>query len=247
MSPSIKRLVEKHFRFISLLLLSLLIVAISLNLGDYDEMLHFRTYALDINGSGNIEEVDIDFDFENDVHGLSTYLPKGEYSMHSTMTYDVLVDNVAYCEGNEKKACRLRLGKPSEIRVIFGGDLAPNGRYQFSFFNNTDISLNVELGDRYSFVGIYSVQPGGLHGQYDPEDKQVLVQTFNPIKRSQSSDYVDFDLYCIDEVSHEKNEETEWMKDFLLVPLVIAFVMLLVSDAIDYGHRYVKRRGRRSG
>ncbi|MFH1393297.1 MAG: hypothetical protein ABII71_02830 [Candidatus Micrarchaeota archaeon] len=239
----IKKVLKKHFRIITLLVLSAVIILLSMNLGEANEMLHFRTYMFNLEGSGQLGGVDADFDFQKQRYELTTYLQKGTYYMHGTERFEVLAGGKSYCaEIEEESVCKVVLAAPSEMKVVFdGGRMLPNGNFRFNFFNKTEISLEINLGENYSFEGLYSVLPQGIHGHYAPDDNQVVVQTYGGTNVARS-DHVDFALYSIDGVAHRKNQGREWFEDYILVPLVVAFVMLLISDMIDYAHGYVKKR-----
>lgn len=242
MASGIKKAVMRHFRVLSLLVLSLAIMLLSVATTDRSEALRFSTYAFELDGSGPLAEVDARFDFQNGGHYLAAYLLPGNYSMKTNMASKVLVNGVTRCD-DDSVACAFTLESPSYVRVLFEDKtMVPNGNFRFYFFNHTDIDVRFELGEQYSFAGIYSVHPEGLHSHYAYDRKEVIVQTFGQMERDSVSQYADFDLYTLDNVSHEENERNDWLQDFILVPLVIAFLMLFVSDVIDYAHEYLRKK-----
>jgi len=241
-TSELKRILRKHFRIFSLLMLSTIILALSLSLVQEDSTVHFMTYGFGILGEGEIGDVDIDFDYSSEHYVLSTYLPAGEYEIRSTRKYELTAEGNTYCQdSDEVDPCMLSLAAPSAVRVLFKDKMVPNGHFSFSFFNKTNIVLEMNLGKNYSFDAIESVYPRGFHGQYAPDTNEVVLNTDIMIEEGIAS-YLDFDLYTTDAIKEKSNESKEWIEDFILVPLVVAFVMLLVSDIIDYLHKYVKSR-----
>jgi hypothetical protein len=82
-----------------------------------------------------------------------------------------------------------------------------------------------------------------VHGHYSLEDDSIMIETVADVTGDSGKiDYVDFDLYSINQKAHEANKESDWRQDIVIEPLVVAFLLLLLSDLIDYAHKYLKKK-----
>lgn len=243
MSPDIKKKISRHFRIITLIALSVIIIGLSLSIKELNETLHFRTYAFGLDGEGQLRDVEMNLDYVDGAYSLTAWLGPGNYSAISTVGYHIMVDDREYCSGMKAMStCSFVVPEQTQIRALFEDEgMEPNGRFSLSFFNETAVSVEMDLGSEYAFDAIHSVNPAGLHGHYAPDTNKIIIQT-TAIMEGGTTDYMDFDIYTSDAKAIRTNKQQEWLRDFVIVPLMIAFVMLLVSDIIDYCHNYLKKR-----
>ncbi|MBN2477882.1 hypothetical protein JXB01_01190 [Candidatus Micrarchaeota archaeon] len=238
----LKRTFAKHFRILLLAALLTLIVILSMNITYAPEVLHFKTYYVDIGGSGNLKNTDAVFDFSRENYTLYAVLGPGNYSISSNIEFQVYSKEKSLCKGGTARTCTVSVQKEETISVLFlEPGMLPNGHFRFSFLNPTNINVIFNLGKNYSFFSINSLLPRTIHGHYSPEENAVNFETLDFGPEDERSDYVDFDLYCSDAINGEINKGNEWMEDYVIVPLIVSFLILLISDIIDSTHNYIQK------
>ncbi|GEM_PF-3346301 len=239
----LKKTISKHFRILCIFVLLLPIAFLSLSFHYEDENLPFKTYVFSINGTGTMSNVRIMFDFKNGTHGMLADVSPGDYSLRSSTGAAVMVGGKEACNAtNSVSACSFAASEKSGLAVLFNtSQMIPNGRFRLSFPSKTDAVVKIVLGENYVYKDLLSLLPRDVHGHYAPEDDVVLIQTVSDLVGDEGkTDFIDFDLYALDERAHETNTENDWRQDIIIAPLVVAFLLLLISDGIDYAHNYLQ-------
>jgi len=236
-----KNLLLEHFRIILLFGMLCIIVVLTLNAKDTSDVLHFSTYSFVIEGTGELGDVDVEFDFQKHAYQLSTSLQPGNYSVSSSMGLVAFVEGVPQCGEAYSEDCGFEVLERGEVLVKFDGrGVVPNGRFMFGLFNMTEMELYMNMGENYSFVAVYSVHPKEMHGHYLPQENVFMVQTYDLGAEDFKAEYLDFDLYALNATSKKVDDANEWQRDFVTVPLIVSFLILFLSDLIDYVHARVK-------
>jgi len=237
--------ISQHFRIICLFTLLAAIVVFSLSFHEQNENLPFRTYVFNINGTGSVGNVKTLLDFKNGTYGLLADISPGNYTLKSSAGAALMVGDKGACLAKDpNSACNFEVTRQTNISALFNSSvIMPNGRFRFTFPNRTDFSLKIVLGDRYIYKDLLSLLPRDVHGHYSLEDDTVLIQTVSDVIGDDGkTDFIDFDLYTLDQKAHEANRETDWRQDIIIEPLVVAFLLLFISDIIDYAHKYLKEK-----
>ena len=242
---NLKKEISRHFRILCLFVMLAAIAVFSLSFHEQDENLPFKTYTFSINGTGAVDKVKVLLDFKNETYGLLADISPGNYTLRSSAGAALMVGDKPVCLAKDpSKACQFEATTGTNLSALFNESvILPNGRFRFTFPNKADFTLRVLLGPNYIYKDLLSVLPRDVHGHYSLEDDTVLIQTVSDVAGDDGkADYIDFDLYTLDQKAHQANRENDWRQDIIIEPLVIAFLLLLISDVIDYAHKYLREK-----